>query len=268
VCIAFTWNKITAQCYILQEQFLDSQFLEIVKYCKSDSATPAGLLDVITEEEVPNVYSFPVLTEEYCDLLLQELEHFDKSKMPIGRPNSMNNYGILLSELGFDGGFLDHLREDYLTPLASLLYPEWVGPSGLDSHRAFTVSYQLEGDTQLSYHFDNAEVTLNVCLGTSFTGGELSFGPMAGEPGSLWKQRYTHRRGRCLLHRGRQRHQAHPITSGKRVNLIIWMRSSSVRNSQCPMCGEEPSLVTCDGYGDGFTSTTSDPDTHNMCRTL
>ena len=87
---------------------------------------------------------------------------------------------ILLSELGFDGGFLDHLREDYLTPLASLLYPEWVGPSGLDSHRAFTVSYHLEGDTQLSYHFDNAGVTLNVCLGTSFTGGELSFGPMAG----------------------------------------------------------------------------------------
>ena len=87
---------------------------------------------------------------------------------------------ILLSELGFDRGFLDHLREDYLTPLASLLYPEWVGPSGLDSHRAFSVSYQLEGDTQLSYHFDNAEVTLNVCLGTSFTGGELSFGPMAG----------------------------------------------------------------------------------------
>ncbi|CAI8002758.1 2-oxoglutarate and iron-dependent oxygenase domain-containing protein 2 [Geodia barretti] len=73
---------------------------------------------------------------------------------------------------------------------------------------------------------------------------------MAGEPGSLWKQRYTHRRGRGLLHRGRQRHQAHPITSGKRVNLIIWMRSSSVRNRQCPMCGEEPSLVTCDGYGD------------------
>ncbi|CAI8027086.1 2-oxoglutarate and iron-dependent oxygenase domain-containing protein 2 [Geodia barretti] len=104
-----------------------SVFLEIVKYCRSDTATPAGLLDIITEEEVPNVYSFPVLTEEFGDLLLQELEHFDKSKMPKGRPNSMNNYGILLSELGFDRGFLDHLREDYLTPLASLLYPEWVG---------------------------------------------------------------------------------------------------------------------------------------------
>ena len=55
-----------------------------------------------------------------------------------------------------------------------------MGQSGLDSHKAFTVSYQLDGDRELAYHFDNSEVTLNVCLGTSFTGGELSFGPMTG----------------------------------------------------------------------------------------
>ena len=87
---------------------------------------------------------------------------------------------VLLSELGFDQGFLDPLRENYLQPLATLLFPEWVGPSGLDSHKAFTVSYEMEGDRDLACHFDNAEVTLNVCLGTRFTGGELSFGHMAG----------------------------------------------------------------------------------------
>ena len=63
-------------------------------------------------------------------------------------------------------------------------------------------------------------------------------------------------------------HQAHPVTSGKRVNLIMWMRSSSIRNMQCPMCGERPSLVQCDGYGDGFISESQHCDTHNMCRTL
>ena len=88
---------------------------------------------------------------------------------------------ILLSELGFDKDFLDKLRKDYLQPVASLLYPEWVGPSGLDSHRAFTVSYEaVGGDRDLAYHYDNAEVTINVCLGQRFSGGELSFGPMAG----------------------------------------------------------------------------------------
>ena len=44
------------------------------------------------------------------------------------------------------------------------------------------MGYEVEGgggDRDLAYHYDNAEVTLNVCLGSSFTGGELSFGPMA-----------------------------------------------------------------------------------------
>lgn len=85
---------------------------------------------------------------------------------------------ILLSELGFDDGFMNSLREDYLMPIARLLYPEWVGLRGLDSHRAFIVKYTMEEDVELSYHYDNAEVTLNVCLGKQFKGGDLFFGPM------------------------------------------------------------------------------------------
>lgn len=33
-------------------------------------------------------------------------------------------------------------------------------------------------DVDLSYHYDNAEVTINVCLGREFTGGQLYFGDM------------------------------------------------------------------------------------------
>lgn len=84
---------------------------------------------------------------------------------------------MLLSELGFDENFINPLRSDYLTPLAKLLYPDWVGQD-LDSHRAFVVKYNMEDDVELSYHFDNAEVTLNVCLGVKFTGGDLYFGTM------------------------------------------------------------------------------------------
>lgn len=49
-------------------------------------------------------------------------------------------------------------------------------------------------------------------------------------------------------------HGALPIQSGERINLIIWMRSSVVRNKLCPMCGTEPRLVPCAGEGDGFTT--------------
>ena len=72
---------------------------------------------------------------------------------------------------------MDPFRERYLLPLSRLLYPDWVG-GGLDSHRAFVVKYAVEEDIDLSYHFDNAEVTLNVCLGKRFEGGTLYFGAM------------------------------------------------------------------------------------------
>jgi len=49
-------------------------------------------------------------------------------------------------------------------------------------------------------------------------------------------------------------HGALPIHSGERINLIIWMRSSAVRNKLCPMCNREPRLVpSLGGSGDGFT---------------
>lgn len=30
----------------------------------------------------------------FCQALLEELEHFEQSDMPKGRPNTMNNYGV------------------------------------------------------------------------------------------------------------------------------------------------------------------------------
>ena len=62
-------------------------------------------------------------------------------------------------------------------PLARLLFPVWVD-EGLDSHKAFIVRYATGEDVDLSYHFDNAEVTLNVNLGKQFNGGNLYFGKM------------------------------------------------------------------------------------------
>ena len=56
---------------------------------------------------------------------------------------------------------------------------EFVGSTGLDSHRAFVVTYKIGEDIDLDYHYDNAEVTLNISLGDEFDGGDLYFGSMA-----------------------------------------------------------------------------------------
>ena len=42
----------------------------------------------------PRVYSFPLFTTAFCERLLEELEHFEHSEVPKGRPNTMNNTGV------------------------------------------------------------------------------------------------------------------------------------------------------------------------------
>lgn len=45
----------------------------------------------------------------------------------------------------------------------------------MDSHKAFVVKYALHEDLDLSSHYDNAEVTVNVSLGKEFSEGSLYF---------------------------------------------------------------------------------------------
>ncbi|WVY98873.1 hypothetical protein V8G54_031024 [Vigna mungo] len=81
----------------------------------------------------------------------------------------------------------------------------------------------------------NREVSLNVCLGKEFSGGEVFFQGVRCEehvlsiaqPGEIFN--YSHVPGHAILHPGRQRHGARPTTSGNRMNLIIWCRSSTFR---------------------------------------
>lgn len=80
-----------------------------------------------------------------------------------------------------DETFITPLREKYLRPITALLYPE-LGGARLDSHKAFVVKYSLHQDLDLSSHYDNAEVTLNVSLGKEFTEGNLYFGDFSQVP--------------------------------------------------------------------------------------
>nr|XP_055055197.1 2-oxoglutarate and iron-dependent oxygenase domain-containing protein 2 isoform X2 [Misgurnus anguillicaudatus] len=259
------YKPLHQHVYNLQETFLAPEFLQMVKYCSSSEATVDGLIKLIQKEAAQRVYRFPVFRREFCKDLINELEHFEQSNAPKGRPNTMNNYGILLNELGFDESFITPLREVYLRPLTALLFSD-CGGNCLDSHKAFVVKYAMHEDLDLSYHYDNAEVTLNVSLGKEFTEGNLFFGDMRQVPLSETEcVEVEHHVTEGLLHRGQHMHGALPISSGTRWNLIIWMRASRERNKLCPMCGKKPTLVESDGYGDGFTMDSDETSSNMSC---
>ena len=218
-----------------------------------------GSVDWLLEasEVSPGIFSLPLFTPAFCALLLSEAAHFEKSDLPRRRPNTMNNYGLVLGEVGMQG-LMTHLLECVVAPASAALFPLEVfcGPSaalgGLDHHHSFVVQYRAKlpgeavstGDEGLDMHQDSSETTLNVCLGSGdFTYGGLVFCGRTGDPGFRGHQ-YSHqqRPGEALLHLGRHRHGAAKMTHGERCNLIMWARSSGFRAAAVS------GLVLPDGY--------------------
>ncbi|KAK8395190.1 hypothetical protein O3P69_006134 [Scylla paramamosain] len=190
-CVLEQYTPRHPHLYTLQESFLDSQFLEVVRAAKQPDQTSEGLTCLLQDHR-QRVFSFPVFTKEFCKMFVEELTHYEEAPLQKGRPNTMNQYGIKLDELGFTD-FVSSLQKEYLSPITRLLFPDWGGGS-LDSHKAFVVTYKEGEDVDLSYHYDNAEVTLNVALNEDYSNGELYFGPMRSEQSSH-RTGYAHQLG-------------------------------------------------------------------------
>lgn len=183
----------------------------------------------ILKEEAWEVYSFPLFTPEFCDMYVDEIYNFYGSGLPARRPNSMNNYGVVVNEIGMEP-MLDLLQSQFLQPIARMFFPG-VG-SHFDHHHSFIVRYKMGEDLGLDVHCDDSDVTFNVCMGRDFKGAGLQF---CGNQGSAQHRKsslvYHHVKGRCVVHTGYRRHGADDITQGERLNLIIWNKNSEYRKS-------------------------------------
>merc|ERR1712137_221140 len=194
-----------------------------------------SVLSLLHKESPTGIYSFNLFTEQFCKELVEEIEHYEQSGLPASRPNSMNNYGLILDEIGFTP-FLNQLRQNYIQPIAQVLYPH----EGRDlvSHHGFIVTYKIGEDLDLGFHFDSSDVTLNVCLGKQFTGGSLYFKGLLKDPSTHSEEfEFHHQPGKAILHIGKHRHGANPIHSGERYNLIVWCKQPP-QDHECPCCSQ------------------------------
>ncbi|XP_017646396.1 2-oxoglutarate and iron-dependent oxygenase domain-containing protein CP2-like isoform X2 [Gossypium arboreum] len=211
--------------------FFAPSFLKAINENKGESFRS------IMAEPTQGVFTFEMLQPHFCELLLSEVENFEKwvheTKFRIMRPNTMNKFGAVLDDFGLET-MLGKLMEDFIRPISKVFFSD-VGGSTLDSHHGFVVEYGVNRDVELGFHVDDSEVTLNVCLGKQFSGGDLFFrGVRCDKHVNTETQSdeildYSHVPGRAVLHRGRHRHGARATTSGHRVNLLLWCRSSVFR---------------------------------------
>jgi hypothetical protein len=196
----------------------------------------AALLSLLQEEKAGWVYSFPLFSAEACAALLGVTEaheaFFAAKGIPVQRPNSMNRYGVIMRSVGL-APFTSALTAAVLQPIASALFPlEALQGGGFSDQHAFIVAYDVEEgrDKLLDMHTDDADVTFNACLGKEFEGATLTFcGALGAADHRALSLVYRHAVGRCVVHRGRQRHGADAILKGSRRNLIVWCRNGSFR---------------------------------------
>lgn len=163
----------------------------------------------LVEEPCPGVFTFNAFTGGFCRELLAEVDKHESYA-----PNSMNKYGLVLKEAGM-GRLCERLLQTVVNPLVRRYYPR-IGHLG--SYHGFIVNYDPKKQGSLDLHEDSSTVTLNVCLGRTFTGGKLLFRNPAGKI----LARIEHEVGQAVLHLGSQEHQAQTIRSGQRSNLILW----------------------------------------------
>jgi len=199
------------------------------------SASPAAVLRRYATEAVPGVYTFDMLSPAFCSMLLDELQHYEASDMPVVRPNSMNNYGVVLNSIGLEQ-MMDVLQRDFVLPMAAALFP--VEGDGVDHHHTFMVQYKAGEDLGLDMHTDACDVTINVCLGKEFTGAGLTLCGLRGsrhQDERRFQYSHPHVLGRAIMHLGHQRHGADDIRTGERYNLIMWCKNSRYRLSRAFM---------------------------------
>ena len=189
-----------------------------------------GLRPLLLEEVHSSVWVGQVFSEAWCEQLLKEVEAYRawslKSQTSWAAPNSMHHRGIMLEDLGLSGLFDDWMRTRLQPWVEAHFGAHLQGP--LIEYHAYVVEYSPESQTDLGFHVDDSQVTMNLCLGRDFEGSELYFegprcalhvdSPSRPEEPFVWQ----HRPGVAVLHAGKNRHGVRPIWKGRRWSLIVW----------------------------------------------
>lgn len=196
---------------------------------RSAAARRVAIKSLLRTEVEGRVWSFEMVKPEFCSMFLDELLHYEASGNPIARPNSMNNYGVIVNQIGMKD-LIDDLQLRYVQPLASMLFP--TEGEQFTGHHSFMVQYKQGEDLGLDMHHDDSDVTLNVCLGKDFTGATLSFcGGFGLADHRKHVHTYKHEKGRAIIHLGSHRHGADDIATGERYSLIVWNHNGPWRES-------------------------------------
>jgi len=167
--------------------------------------------DLYADEEIPNIYTIPAFTEEFCDFMIEEAEACNE--WTVDRHEFYPTTDMVLQVIGMHNTYHSVLKE-YFWPMAAHLYkleePAWTDMTSEN----FLARYHPYAQYHLSLHHDMSQITTVVTLNEDFEGGGTYF--------SKQKTRLKGLKGHVSVHPGQitHRHGGIPVESGQRYILV------------------------------------------------
>jgi len=214
------YGVLHPECYTFNYEYVDPSLIEAIRARSFQSI----LTEVAPGQHGLNgAYRFKLFTPEFCMMLMEEVDHINNSQIPMRRPNGMNRFGNILDDFGFKCLFRS-LATEIVEPLALEMWPQWVGKGECCEQYGFVVRYKIGEDLNLAEHTDTSNVTLNLCMGKEFEGGELYFKGVRYTESAKSQEKFdvSHVPGEAVIHLGGHYHAAQSIRAGDRQNLILW----------------------------------------------
>lgn len=212
---------------IPDESLLDPRLRKAVNDAWENPEKENAVAD-LWEEIIPGVYSTQFFDLERLAEFREYLEDVVNSQIPKRAPYGiqLNRYGIMLDPRS-EGHlaapnfqtFYSDIMNRYMRPIARLL----LGTYGYDSQTfGFSIQYNPDKDKDLHAHTDASAATLNININLpdeKFTGSQVDFYDK-----STGKTVQTvFEPGKAIIHSGKVPHATHPIITGQRSNLVVWL---------------------------------------------
>jgi len=175
------------------------------------------------EEPIWEVYQFPLITKELCNMIIEEVEHFDSF---IGEDVGPNRDNYATTDVGLDAipgtkNYIDKplgelyfaIQWRYLKPILNHVWKHKV--KGFPW--SWVAKYEPTGQSFLKPHFDNAVCASILSLNDDYEGGGTWF--------ERQKATIDREPGWCTIHPSQltHRHAGKRITKGKRYILVTFI---------------------------------------------
>ena len=212
---------------IPDEKLLDPRLRKAINEAWENPEKENAVAD-LWEEIIPGVYSAQFFDLERLAEFRKYLEAVVNSKIPKRAPYGiqLNRYGMMLDPRS-EGhlaapnfqAFYNEIMDRYMRPVSRLLLDTY----GYDNQTfGFSIQYNPDKDKDLHAHTDASAATLNININLpeeEFTGSQVDFHNKT----TRKTVQTIFEPGKAILHRGNVPHATHPIISGQRSNLVVWL---------------------------------------------